>query len=517
MYSRRHILGGAFALGLGGIFKGGIAWSDSLASKPVRAVLPSASFDTLGVKVLLDTPPANAPALSIDGRPVAGARMDSDGYSWGFLQSGLKPATRYELKLTSDAGQPLRAPWTLKTLPALDAEPESFRILFFTCAGGDPDPEANFLEMEVRRALLDRAVSFQPDLAIANGDHLYWDQNTTLLWRGDADSHAKAAALYRRIAWIDQDTAFDSETNRRSLNTIIGRQIAAVYEERFAEIPLVFVTDDHDYFENDNAGEWGYSFPPRPFVLKLQQRTAAMAYPFPLCRPKLAGGDLTSGTVEAIRIGKLVEIAAFDCRRGWNASPFGGVLFPDVEAFLIERLKRSNAAQYIHVPSNPMAWTAGKIGEWYEDKPPATVTTSDKGYWPSSWWDQHQRLVKALTSQRDRAAITISGDMHASGAKRVTSSGDIDLSHNSLEAILCGPIGTGSRGWPSQGRGMFPRLPEKLQGIDVAPTEERNGFTLFDVHRNHVDVRQFRWRPPEPVAAIASLQPHATFRIARRA
>jgi hypothetical protein len=49
-------------------------------------------------------------------------------------------------------------------------------------------------------------------------------------------------------------------------------------------------------------------------------------------------------------------------------------LFPDVEAFLIDRLKRSNAAQYIHVPSNPMAWTAGKIGEWYEDRPPANVT-----------------------------------------------------------------------------------------------------------------------------------------------
>jgi hypothetical protein len=516
MGSRRQFIGGVSALGLGGVLKGGVAWSDSTATSPVRSILPSASSNTLAVKVLLDTPPTHAPVLQLDNKPVPPNQLDSDGYSWGFVQNGLTAATSYQLTLNSEDGRPLRAPWMLKTLPALDAEPENFRILFFTCAGGDPDPEAEYLNMQARRALLDRAVSFQPDLAIANGDHVYWDLNTALLWRGDPASHAKMAALYHRIAWIDQDSAFDSDTNRHSLNTIVGRQIAGLYEDRFASIPLIFITDDHDYFENDNAGEWGYSFPPRPFVLKLQQRTAAMAYPYPLYRPALAGGTLTSETVEAIKIGKLVEIATFDCRRGWNTSPFGGVLFPDVEAFLIDRLKRSNAAQYIHVPSNPMAWTAGKIGEWYEDKPPASVTTSDKGYWPSSWWDQHQRLVKALTSQRSRAAITISGDMHASGAKRVTASGDIDLSHNPLEALLCGPIGTG-KGWPSQGRGMFPRLPERLTGTDVAPTEERNGFTIFDVHKNHIDVRQFRWRPPEPIQAIAALQPHSSFRIERRA
>jgi hypothetical protein len=515
MIDRRGVLRGASALGLGGMFMGGVAWSDPLS--PVRTILPSASPDTLALKVLLDVPPAGAPVLRIDGRAVAAQRMDSDGYAWGFFQNGLKPATAHELQLTTADGKPLRAPWQLKTLPAPDAEPESFRVLFFTCAGGDTDPQAQFLDMAARRALLDRAISFAPDLAVANGDHIYWDLNTALLWRGDAASHARTAALYHRIAWIDQDSAFDSDTNRQSLNTIIGRQIAALYEDRFASIPLLFIADDHDYFENDNGGEWGYSFPPRPFILKLQQRTAAMAYPYALHRPSLAGGRQTSETVEAVRIGKLAELALFDCRRGWNESPFGGVLFPDVEAFLIERLKKSDAAQYIHVPSNPMAWTAGKIGEWYEDKPPANVTNSDKGYWPPSWWDQHQRLVRALTDQPSRPAITISGDMHASGAKRVTASGDIDMSRNPLEALLSGPIGTGEPGWPSHGRGVFPKLPERLVGTDVAVTEERNGFTLFDVRRDHIDVRQFRWRPPEPIAAIAALQSYATFRIERRA
>ncbi len=514
MIDRRGILRGGATVGLGGVMFGGVAWSQP--TSPVRAILPSASPDTLAVKLLLDLPPAHPPVLKIDGRAVPAQKMDSDGYAWGFVQSGLRPGTAHELSLADAGGTALRQPWKLKTLPAPDAEPEGFRVLFFTCAGGDPDPATSFLPMDPRRALLDRALSFAPDLAVANGDHIYWDLNTALLWRGDAASHAKTAALYHRIAWIDQDSGFDSDTNRRSLNTIIGRQIASLYEDRFASTPLVFIADDHDYFENDNGGEWGYSFPPRPFILNLQRRTAAMAYPFALGRPKLAGGTVTSETVETVRAGKLLELAFYDCRRGWNESPFGGVLFPDAEAYLIDRLRNSDAAQLIHVPSNPMGWTAGKIGEWYEDKPPANVTGSDKGYWPPAWWGQHQRLVRALTDQPGgRPAVSISGDMHASGGKRITASGDIDLSRNPLEAILSGPVGTGN-GWPSLGRGMFPATPGKLTGKDVAVTEERNGFTLLDVTRNHIEVRQFRWRPPEPLAAIANLQPFATYRIERR-
>lgn len=518
MIDRRGVLRGSAALGLGGIFLGGVAWSKPASQ--VRMILPSASPDTLAVKVLLDTPTADAPVLQISGRAVKAQRMDSDGYAWGFVQGGLPSGTAQELKLTDANGTALREPWKLKTLPAPDSEPESYRVLFFTCAGGDEHWLTGFLPLAVRRALLDRAISFQPDLAVANGDHIYWDLNTFLLWRGDAVQHAMRSAFYHYIAWIDQDSAFDSATNRQSLNTIIGRQIAGVYEDRFASIPMLFITDDHDYFENDNAGEWGYSFPPRPFILNLQRRTAAMAYPFALGRPTLAGGTLTSETVETVKIGKLLEMALFDCRRGWNESPFGGQLFPDVEAFLIDRLNKSDASQYVQVPSVPMGWTAGKLGEWYEDKPPASVTDNDKGYWPPSWFDQHQRMVKALSGQKSRAAITISGDMHASGAERILSSGDLDFFANPIEAILPGPIGTG-KGWPSfsngtVGRGMFARLPEKLTGKDVLNTEERNGFTLFDVYKDYIEVRQFRWRPPEPIEAIASLQPFGTYRIERR-
>ncbi len=512
MLNRRSVLRGATALGLGGIYLGGPAWSRTDAR--VRAIIPAASADRLAVKVLLATPPALAPQLTLDGRAVAARMLDPDGYAWGFVQPGLEANRAYRLELADAGGAALREGWSLRTLPGPQERPERFRVLLFTCAGGDE--AASFLPLATRQALLDRALAFEPDLAVAIGDHVYWDLDTALKYRADPARRAETAAFYRSIAWIDQDSAFDSVTNRQSLNTIVGRQIAALYEDRFASVPMVFVADDHDYYENDNGGEWGYSFPPRPFILGLQRRTAAMAYPYALGRPELPGGAWTSETVESVRIGRLGELSLVDCRRGWDTATGNGVLFPEVERYLLERLADPRADHHVYVPSNPMGWTAGKIGEWYEDRPPASVTSSDKGYWPAAWFEQHQRLITALSGQRGRPAITVSGDLHASGAKRVTASGALDLTGNPLDAILAGPVSTGATGWPSIGRGMFPATPTKLAASDTIPTEERNGFTLLDLTPERVEVRQFRWRPPEPLEAIAALQPHASFSIERR-
>lgn len=512
MYERRDVLRGGAVLG--GVLMGGVAWSREPGA--VRALLPSATHDTLALKVLLDGPPSGAPVLTIDGRRVAAERQDVDGYGWGFVQKGLRGGTAYRLRLTDDGGRRLRGDWTLKTLPPLDATPERFRILFFTCAGGDEGGRPDgFLPLAARRALLDRALDFAPDLAVANGDHVYWDLWTALKYRRDPATRAATAEQYHRIAWIDEDSAFDSDTNRRSLNTIVGRQIASVYEDRFASVPLLFITDDHDYFENDNAGPWGYSFPPRPFIFGLQQRTQALAYPYALGRPDL-GDPYRSGTVETVRIGKLLELALFDCRRGWSLGDRGGVLFPEVEAFLIDRLNRSTARQYIHAPSNPFGWSAGKLGEWYADGPSDTSNfANDKGYWQKGWFAQHQRLAAALSAQRRRPAISISGDMHASSASIITRSGDLDLAANPIHAILPGTIGTGRTGFPSSARGVAAFHPAALSITDTAPMEERNGFSIVDVHPDRVEVQQFRWRPPEPLSAIAALQPSHRFSIAR--
>jgi len=516
MLDRRNVLRGAAAVGLGGMFMGGVAWSRTSAG--VRAILPSASPDTLAVKVLLEAPPSAPPVLTIDGRAVPAQKMDVDGYAWGFIQGGLKGGTAHTLNLTDDHGLALREPWTLKTLPPLDSQPEHFRILFFTCAGGDEAGKPyGYLPVAARRALFDRGLSFAPDLAVANGDHVYWDLDTALKYRRDAATRAATEAQYRKIAWIDQDVAFDSETNRRSINTIIGRQIASIYEDRFASVPLVFVTDDHDYYENDNAGPWGYSLPPRPFIFGLYQRTAAMAHPFALGRPNI-GDPYKSGTLEAVHIGKLLELNLFDCRRGWSTGPNAGVLFPEAEAWLIDRTRRSTAHHLIQAPSNPFGWTAGKLGEWYADGPSDGSTfLNDKGYWQKGWFEQHQRLAAALSAQRGRAAISISGDMHASAISTITRSGDLDLSSNPIQAILPGTIGTGTPGFPSNARGIAPYHPAALDIRDFAKMEERNGFSIVDVHRDRIEVRQFRWRPPEPIEAIATLQPSHSYTIARPA
>jgi hypothetical protein len=507
-------LGGATALGLGGMLMGGVAWSR--ASAAVRAILPAASADTLAVKVLLDVPPAHAPRLTIDGRAVRAERLDSDGYSWGFVQRGLRSGRAYTLTLADADGNALRDAWQLKTLPGPGERPEHFRILFFTCAGGDEAGRPyGYLPIVARRALLDRALGFAPDLAVANGDHIYWDLRTALKYRRDPATRAATEAQYRKIAWIDEDSAFDSDTNRRSLNTIIGRQIASIYEDRFASVPLVFVTDDHDYFENDNAGPWGYTMPPRPFTFGLQQRTAAMAYPYALGRPNL-GDPYKSGTVETVRVGDLLEINLFDCRRGWSLGPKAGVLFPEAEAYLIGRLKRSTAKQLIQAPSNPLGWSAGKLGEWYGDgASDGSTFQNDKGYWQQGWFAQHQRLAGALSAQKSRAAVSISGDMHASAISAITRSGDLDLSANPIQAILPGTIGTGTPGFPSSARGVAPFHPKALEIRDVAGMEERNGFSIVDVYPDRIQVRQFRWRPPEAIDAIADLQPSHDFTIER--
>lgn len=513
MFNRRTLLRSG-ALGLGGAFMGGVAWSRP--TDAVRTILPSASHDTLALKVLLDQPASAAPVLRIDGRPVKAQRSDSDGYAWGFVQSGLKGGTRHTLSLTDSGGRALREPWHLSTLPALNSTPESYRVLFFTCAGGDeglgPD---QFLPIAVRRALLDRALSFAPDLAVANGDHVYWDQWTTQRYAKNPARAAATTAFQKSIAFIDEDTAFDSDTNRRAVNTIVGRQIAALYEDRFASVPLLFITDDHDYYENDNAGTWGYAFPPRPFTLALQRETAKLAYPFALHRPNLPAYQ--AETLETVRIGKLLELALFDTRRGWSTDG-KGVLFPEIERLIVDRLRTSDAAQYVHVPSNPFGWSKGALGEWYADFPPGdTPQVNDKSYWQQSWFDQHQRLAKALTEQKGRAAISISGDLHASGATRITHSGDLDLSANPIHALISGTIGTARNGFPSSARGALPFTPAALKTTDISKLEERNGFTLFDVTADKILVRQFRWRPPEPVSAIASLEPAATFTIERPA
>jgi hypothetical protein len=134
-------------------------------------------------------------------RRIAGTPTDSSGRGQTFDANGLSPGTRYELRL-HDGRQALSEPWPLTTFPSPDADAEQVRLLLFTCAGGHPlqsTPDMpGFLPMDIRRRLLARALSFQPDALVANGDHLYWDQRTTIESR-DTNRATRSTALYRTV------------------------------------------------------------------------------------------------------------------------------------------------------------------------------------------------------------------------------------------------------------------------------------------------------------------------------
>ena len=123
------------------------------------------------------------PLLKADGHLIAGKPTDSGGLFWSFDADQLQPAQPSNLQLLSAAKKALCAPWTLKTLPDPDDRPQRLRQLIYTCAGGDErliatNGKENYLSLNQRGRLLDRALSVQPDAVIANGDHIYWGSAT---------------------------------------------------------------------------------------------------------------------------------------------------------------------------------------------------------------------------------------------------------------------------------------------------------------------------------------------------
>jgi len=187
-FSRREFLevsAGAAALGI-------LGWPKLVDAQPTDAwnqgqlahLIPTASHERFLVKASFKAPLTGTPRLSVNGKPVAGVRTDSQGRFWRFDASSLRPATTYELRLTDSGGAPLCDAWPLKTFPAPDAAPERMRILAYSCEGGYDGPrldgKTTYLDMTARRRLLARGMSFGPDAVIANGDHIYWDIKTSL-------------------------------------------------------------------------------------------------------------------------------------------------------------------------------------------------------------------------------------------------------------------------------------------------------------------------------------------------
>lgn len=105
----------------------------------------------------------------------------------------------------------------------------------------------------------------------------------------------------------------------------------------------------------------------------------------------------------------------------------------------------------MHIPSLVMAWSSGKLGDWYPDlldeQSGRLVLYKQKPGWQQGWFAQHQRLIEALAAQKKRSGVVVQGDMHASAAGKMTRSGELTLS-NPVHFILNGTLGTGDLAVP---------------------------------------------------------------------
>lgn len=510
---RRDLLAGAAALTLAPA-----AHAASWNSGGLAHLLPTVSHDRVLLVASLVEPATRPPVLHLGNRRVTGRRTDTEGLHWEFDAAGLEPARRYTLHLLGANGRPLCDPWPLATFPAPGDAPPRLRVLFYTCAGGH-DLSGRFLPVATRARLLARALSFQPDVLVANGDHVYWDQRRQV--------GAATAALPRRILEItgefDRSAPLLGTPNERVLKLSAGPQIVPLYGTQCRSVPVFFMQDDHDHFENDEASDRLITFPPDPFMLAAARATQRLYYPAFLpdpTRPLGLGSTREDGISESfgtLRYGRLLEVLMYDCRRFKTlAGPSARFVPETTEQWLTARMAQSDAAHVINAPSTPPGWSAGKWGEWYADiEDRARLSTARvKPFWQEGWRAQHDRLLAAASAMRDRTPLFVSGDLHAIGEGRITRSGAQDFSRHPIVSVLSGPVGTGRPGFPSFIRGMVPQVPAGIENEEGLKPLEENGFTLADFTPGEVTLRYFKWRH-EPETAIDALQPFRTTTIAR--
>ncbi len=504
------------------------AWNSGALSH----LIPIADHRRFLIKASFREPLAEPPVLAVGRRRVSGVRTDTRGYFWRFDVADLRPATRYRLRLHDAKGSALCAAWPLSTFPHPDAPARRLSILAYTCGGGDdgvvqPDGVELYLNMDARRALLGRGLALRPDVVIANGDQIYWDERTMTRHKPPGVIQAWQTA-FREIARLDRDLPILGTSNEAMLKVIGDRQIAALYGTSLRSTPTFMLTDDHDLFDNDEADEELVTLPPDRHMLEAARAIQALYYPEflpdqtrPHDLPGSGASDRAPGVSEVfgtLRWGRLFEALLYDTKRYVTIGGADANMVPRaVEAWLRTRTKGSPVAHLAHMPSTPIGWSAGKWGEWYPDLLRADGrlgTEKAKPYWPSGWWAQHQRLMAMIGDQKDRVPLIVSGDLHMFASGVIRRSGDLDFSANPVRTIVVGPLGTGTPAFPSAARGVLPLPPVDMVVDEPIAPLEKNGFSMIAVTPGRVDVSFYAWRPPQPASAIATLAPAHRFRAA---
>ena len=541
-WTRRRFIASAAAAAAGtGLGRSPAIGQDGWRGGPLQHLIPAASHDRVALKCSFADSLDFVPVLRIGGRLVAGRSTDTERRFFSFDAPGLEADTEYALQLLG-GGEALCDPWPLRTFPSPSAQPESVRFLAYTCAGGHAE-SGFFLPLAVRRRLLRRALSFRPRALIAIGDHIYWDQRTVLYNRSE-ERGRRSREFYERIGWLDLSLPVLGTSNETSIKAAVGPQIAELYGVMLRSTPSYFVSDDHDYYENDDADPQMVTLPPDRYQVEFARFTRNAFLPEflpdverPLAMSGTGAGDREPGISEAFgtfRYGRLAEVLIYDCARYLSLKGIhAGLVPPEAERWLHQRTRDQTVAQLFHVPSHPFGWSAGKWREWYPDVADlddggATVsrigdfagsnfgltTEREKYFWQVGWLRQHQRLLESLTSQSQRTGVVLSGDLHAIGHSVLERSGSLDLSANPVHAVLTGPLGT-LTGWPSAARGTPPLAATGLVHDVRGETFEKNGFALFDVTPSEITVRLFAWKTGEPESAIDELEPYHTSVIRR--
>ena len=496
----------------------------------VQHLLPAVNESKMLIKASFTTALNESPLLKIQTngsqRSIQGFMNDTQGEFWQFYADELQSDTEYELTIQDTNGNSLCESWPLKTFPSSQQNPERVRVLFYTCAGG---PEGEYLgvgdrrgnlPIAIRQRLLKRGLSFAPQAAVANGDHIYWDLHT---WQGDRAGELSPAGQ-------ESDFDFSSRvmggSNELAMKLAAGPQIAPLYGTAFRSTPVFFLQDDHDHWENDSP----LTYPVPWFQLQLARTTQQLYYPEFLPDINRSAGlpySTTSARGElsesfgTLRYGQLLEVLLYDVRRTLNVGELNALfLDSNVENWLADRTASRDTRHLVHVPSNPPGWTAGKWGEWYPDvlHPETGLLTTQipKPYWREGWLNQHDRIMNSLAEMKHRNPLVIAGDLHATGVGTMHGSGNLDFSDNPITNILCGPVSTSVRGFPSVVRGVAPAPSQYLNFQEQVTPFEEHGFTIVDFEQDRIVAQLFKWDVnSQPVEAIDSLESYYTVELER--
>jgi len=529
---RRQLIklaGGAAAAGMSGSL-GRAAAQQVWNAGQVSHIIPTTDHRRFLIKTSLKAALERPPLLRVDSRRIEGTRTDTAGRFWMFDVPGLTPDTKYDLQIETADGQELCDAWPLKTFPAPGSRPVRTRILAYTCGGGYDGPSLDgktfWLDMVARRKLLDYGLSFSPDVVIANGDHIYWDQDTT--FTKSFGQHI-VRHWWGRFGKLDRSQPFFGTTNEEILKGIADYQIAGLYDVKLRSTPSFFLTDDHDQFDNDEFTDDLATMPGSEFGLDGEDATQFMYYPEFLPdanRPAYLLGSSKIGRATGVnqffgtlRYGDLLEAVFYDCRRYADYRGIHARLVPQrTEDWLVSRTLAQDTAHFVHVPSIPFAYTSGKLGDWYPDllgPEGHVVLYRPKPGWQDGWLAQHQRLVAALGKQRQRCPVIVEGDFHSSAAGRVMRVGDVNLAANPVHVVLGGTLGTGDYTFPSQVRAVESSPSELVTMDEALKITAKNGFSIIDVTPDKITFRLFMWRPPEPISAIDTLQPTLVYEAKR--